>query len=160
MAAPVTTDSVWRAVSDQLFAVLSYVTPRGHARSAGIVYVVRDRRLYIGTGTASWKARHIAKNPQVALTVCIAKRVPLMPWIKIPDATISFHGTARLTSLDDTDREVLAALYRGMDVDDTFKQDNVVIEVTPEGDFVTYGVDVSLLTMRRPDDARGRAPVC
>ena len=50
-----------------MFAVLSYVTPKSHARSAGIVYTVRDRVLYIGTGKDSWKAKHIVRNPNVAL---------------------------------------------------------------------------------------------
>ena len=34
MTAPVTTDSVWNALGSNLFAVLSWVNPRGAARSA------------------------------------------------------------------------------------------------------------------------------
>jgi hypothetical protein len=34
-----------------------------------------------------------------------------------------------------------------------------LIEVVPEGEFVTYGVGVSLQKMRDPDLARGRVPV-
>jgi hypothetical protein len=34
-----------------------------------------------------------------------------------------------------------------------------VIEVTPEKDFLTYGVGVPLMKMRDPEEARGRAPV-
>ena len=48
MPAPVTTESVWRALSANMFGVLSWLAPGG-ARSAGIVYVVRDRKLLIGT---------------------------------------------------------------------------------------------------------------
>ena len=35
----------------------------------------------------------------------------------------------------------------------------VLIEVTPEGDFVTYGIGVSLMAMRDAEQAHGRAPV-
>jgi hypothetical protein len=34
-----------------------------------------------------------------------------------------------------------------------------IIEVIPAGDFVTYGVGISLSEMRYPEKARGRAPV-
>jgi hypothetical protein len=159
MPAPVTTDLVWRTMERELFAVLAWVTPGGEARSTGVVYVVHDRKLYVGTGATSWKAKQIAKNPRVAMTVCMARRVPLMPWIQVPDATIALHGVARLLEVGSVDPQVLKKLYRGMEVDEAFKADNVVLEIVPEGDFVTFGVGVSLLTMRRPADARGRAPV-
>lgn len=158
MPAPITTDYVWSEVEKRLFAVLSYVTPRGEARSAGIVYVVRDRTLYIGTGKDSWKARHIAKNPSVALNVNIPKRIPFVPWVKIPDATISFAGRARVLPLDETDPKILDALLQGMVDDPEIREGNAVLEVRPVGDFVTYGVGVPLLAMRDPKKASGRAP--
>jgi len=37
--------------------------------------------------------------------------------------------------------------------------DSCLIEVTPQGEFVTYGVGVSLMEMRDPAKARGRAAV-
>ena len=50
MPANITTDQVWREVEKRSFAVLGYVTPKGEARTAGIVYTVRDRQVYIVTG--------------------------------------------------------------------------------------------------------------
>ena len=37
--------------------------------------------------------------------------------------------------------------------------DSCLIEVTPQKEFITYGIGVSLLEMRDPAQARGRAPV-
>lgn len=34
-----------------------------------------------------------------------------------------------------------------------------LIEITREKEFITYGVGVSLMTMRHPSKARGRVPV-
>jgi len=34
-----------------------------------------------------------------------------------------------------------------------------VLEIEPTGDFITYGIGVSLMQMRFPEKARGRAPV-
>jgi len=37
--------------------------------------------------------------------------------------------------------------------------ENCMLEIRPTGHFVTYGVGVSLMDMRDPEKARGRAPV-
>lgn len=158
MPAFVDADFVWSEIGKRLFAVLSYVNPKGHARSAGIVYVVRDRVLYVGTGKDSWKAKHIARNPNVALCVNIPKRIPFLPWIKIPDATISFSAAARVLSVEETSPEIIDALLKGMVDDPALRETTCVLEVRPVGDFVTYGVGVPLLDMRDPEKARGRAP--
>jgi len=159
MPAQVTSELVWNEVQKRLFAVLSYVNPKGQARSAGIVYVVRDRVLYIGTEKGSWKAKHVAGNPNVALCVNIPKRIPFLPWIKIPDATISFSATARVLTVDETSPEIIDVLLKGMVDDPALRETTCVLEVRPTGDFVTYGVGVPLLDMRDPEKARGRAPV-
>lgn len=153
-----TTAQVWEALEKELFAVIGMVTARGEARTAGVVYVVHERKLYVSTGRASWKARHIAQNPSVSITVPIAKRIPFLPWIKIPAATITFAGTATVHDLDGLPAGVWHKLYRGAETDLDTRADTCVIEVVPEKDFVTYGVGVSLMTMRRPEKARGRAP--
>lgn len=59
MPAPISSDLVWKEIEKRSFAVLSYVNPKSQARSAGIVYVVIDRVLYVRVAKASWKAKHI-----------------------------------------------------------------------------------------------------
>jgi uncharacterized pyridoxamine 5'-phosphate oxidase family protein len=159
MAAVLTSDRVWRELEKQLFAVLGYVTPAGRARTIGIVFVVRDRELYIVTDRNSWKARHIEPNPHVSLTVTIPKRIPLAPWLRIPAATISFQGEASLQSMDETPPEITRSLTRGLEDLEQYRTRICILRVRPCGEFVTYGVGVPLLTMRRPEAARGRAPV-
>jgi hypothetical protein len=159
MPANVTGEEVWREVSKGIFAVLGYVTPRGEARTAGIVYTVREREVYVATGRNSWKARHIARNPGVSLTVTIPKRIPFLPWVKIPPATISFQGQASVHELGEVPAEISRALLRGLEVTLEVQKEVCVIRIRPAGQFVTYGVGVSLPTMRKPEAARGRAPV-
>src|SRR5215217_1176342 len=89
MTLQLTTAQVWQEIEANLFAVLGMVTPTGEARTAGIVYVVDDHKLYIGTDKAAWKTKHIVGNPHVSITIPIAKRIPFLPWIKIPAATIT-----------------------------------------------------------------------
>ena len=76
MSVQLTSAQVWAAIEKELFAVLGMVTAKHESRTVGIVYVVRDRRLYIGTGTETWKTRHITQNPHVSMTIPIHKSIP------------------------------------------------------------------------------------
>lgn len=159
MSLQLTTNQVWEAIEKESFAVVGMVTAKNEARTVGIVYVVRDRKLYFGSFIEAWKVRHMADNPHVSLTVAIDKRIPLMPWIKIPAATITFSGRAHVLEIGELPPDLVQAVFSNKDVDEQFLADSCVIEVTPEKDFITYGVGVSLLQMRDPNKARGRAAV-
>lgn len=69
-----TTEQVWEAVESEYFAVIGMVTAKYEARTVGLVYVVRDRKLYFGSFKKMWKVRHIAANPNVSLTVPVDRR--------------------------------------------------------------------------------------
>lgn len=56
-------------------------------------------------------------------------------------------------------REVLAKLYRSVAKDAQAMAASCVIEVTPQRDFITYGVGMPLMQMRFPEKARGRVAV-
>ncbi len=155
MSLQLTSQQVWENVAKNSFAVLGVVTANDEPRTVGIVYVVDDHKLYIGAEKTAWKTKHIEGNPHVSVTVPIPKRVPLMPWIKVPAATITFSGTAKILEKQDVGAELLEELYRH----DEGRGRWCAIEVTPAKDFITYGVGVSLLTMRSPAKSRSRAPV-
>jgi uncharacterized pyridoxamine 5'-phosphate oxidase family protein len=159
MTVQLTAEQVWKEIEENLFAVLGMVTPTGEARTAGIVYVVDDGKLYIGAAKAAWKVKHIARNPHVSLTIPIATRIPFLPWIKIPAATITFSGVANVLEHRDVKAEVLKKLYRDVVKDEKALAESCVIEVIPQEDFITYGVGVPLMQMRFPEKARGRVAV-
>lgn len=152
-------DQVWEQIDKQLFAVLGVVTKDGEARTVGIVYVEYEGKLYITSQKDAWKVKHIAQNPHVSLTVPIHKRIPFLPWIKIPAATITFSGEAIILNTGEVSPEVLSKLTRGMELSEEDKASMGIIEVTPVGNFVTYGVGVSLMDMRDPHKARGRVAI-
>jgi hypothetical protein len=154
-----TSEQVWTELKKELFAVLGMVTPKGEARTIGIVYIVHGRKLYIATNKDSWKARHIQRNPHVSLTVPIAKRIPFLPWIKIPAATITFSGTAKVLEPQNLGPDVLHALLQGTEKDTQKLAGMAVLEVEPAGEFITYGVGIPLMEMRFPEKARRRAPI-
>jgi general stress protein 26 len=154
-----TSEQVWEVIEKHNFGVLAMVTAKGEARTAGIVYILDERRLYIGTWTKMWKVRHVTQNPSVSVTIPIHKRVPFMPWIKVPAATITFSGRADVHAALDVPRALLAKLYHGVAEDREKMARYSLIEVTPEKEFLTYGIGMSLLDMRDPQKARRRVPV-
>jgi general stress protein 26 len=159
MTQQLASDQVWDALKKELFAVLGVVTARGEARTIGIVYIVHDHKIYLSTEKDAWKTRHVQSNPHVSLTVPIAKRIPLMPWIKIPAATITFSGKAQVFEAKNMAGDILQALFHGLASDPEKLATMSVLEVEPLGDFVTYGIGIPLMQMRYPEKARGRAPV-
>ncbi len=159
MTTQISSETVWQAIEKNMFAVLGMVTSKGEARTAGIVYIVHNRQLYISTQTQAWKTRHIAQNPSVSLTVAIPKSIPFMPWIQIPAATITFCGQATVQDADKVSPEILKKLFRGLQLDSDVVKTASVITVRPTGEFVTYGIGVSLMDMRFPEKARGRAQI-
>ena len=159
MTQQLTSEQVWNELEKEIFAVLGMVNSKGEARTVGIVYVVHDHKIYISTRSDEWKTRHVKNNPNVSITVPIAKRIPMMPWIKIPAATITFSGKAKVFEAKNVESDVLHTLLRGLESDSEKVAGMSVLEIEPLGDFVTYGIGVPLMQMRFPEKARGRAPV-
>lgn len=155
----VTTEQVWHEVERANFAVIGMVNAHGQARTAGVVIAAENRRVYFSSGRQAWKIRHIQANSYVSLTVAIPKRVPLLPMIKVPAATITFHGEARLIDAREVSSGVVKALTGGLELDEDTARDMAFVEIQPEGDFVTYGVGLRVDKMRDTAFARGRAPV-
>ena len=154
---PVTTEQVWKAIDDAFFGVLAFVNRDGQPRTAGVNYAVGGRSLYISTDTDSWKVRHIAANPNVSMTVTVPKRVPFLPFIKVPAATITFRGEAEILGVSDVDPSVFARLGRGKERDPAVLAATAVIHIIPRGDFLTFGIGMPITQMRKHAEARGRA---
>jgi hypothetical protein len=153
-----TGERVWRTLAKASFAVVSYVTPRGEPRSSGVLYSTVGRRLYVVVAAGSWKARHIAASGQVAVTVPVRRGGVLALLLPIPPATISFPASAVVHPAGSLDERSLPRQLAAL-VPAERRAASQVIEIRPEGHFVTYGVGVSLRQMRDPALARGRVPV-
>jgi hypothetical protein len=157
-AAAPTTEQVWKHITQQSFAVLSYVTPSGEPRSSGVVYVAAPGRLYVAVAPDSWKARHIPATGQVAVTVPVRRGGLLSLIWPIPPATISFYARAVVHTRESLDvRSVSSQLATLVPAERLV--DTRIIEIFPEGRFLTYGIGVPLLKMRTPELARAHVPV-
>ena len=153
MSLPTTANEIWPHIEKWPFAVLSFVTPSGESRSAGVMYKVKERAVYVLTGPNTWKAKHIRSNPNVSVTVTI-QRLPIRIRM-MPPAVITFSGTADVLEMADVDDAIREALTRGIDE----MSDVCAIKVIPKGNFVTYGIGVPAMTMRHPEQSLARVPV-
>ena len=152
------TEQIWDAIGEGSFAVISYVTPSGEPRSSGVMYKAVGQRLYVVVAPDSWKAKHIAVTGNVAMTVPVRRGGVLSLIFPIPPATISFHGTATVHQGDSVKvGSVVKELENLLPAER--RTSASVIEITPEGSFVAYGIRVSLNDMRDPNKARARLPV-
>jgi Pyridoxamine 5'-phosphate oxidase len=157
-ALPVTSEQIWHEMEKGSFAVVSYVTPAGAPRASGVMYKVVDRRLYVVVAPDSWKAKHIARDGRVAMTIPVRRGGLLSLVFPIPPATISFHGKATVHA-GDSPRVRAVVEQLGDLLPAERRASSSVIEIVPEGWFVTYGIGVSLNEMRDPQVARARVPV-
>lgn len=151
-------EMIWRALAKASFAVLSHVTPAGEPRSSGVVFRVVDRRMYVAVAEDSWKARHIAANGRVAVTVPVRRGGIMSLLLPIPPATISFAGAAVVHPAGPLPAGPVADQLRPL-LPPQRLASCCLIEIVPRGDFVTYGVGLPLMQMRIPDLARARVPV-
>jgi hypothetical protein len=159
-AAPsrLTSEEVWREIAKASFAVLGYVTPRGEPRASGVLFKTVGRRLYVVVAPESWKARHIAAGGRVSVTVPVRRGGLLSLVLPIPPATVSFHGSAIVHPAGSPQVRSLTAELASL-LPAERQASSSVIEIVPEGAFVTYGLGVSLKEMRDPAAARARVPV-
>ena len=151
-------EEIWRAISNASFAVISYVTPGGEPRSTGVVYATAGRHLYMAVAPDSWKGKHIATNGHVSVTVLVRRGGLMSLLFPIPPATISFHGTATVRPAGWLQQSLVGEDLVGL-LPPERREAARVIEIVPEGAFLTYGVGVSLTGMRHPDVALRRVPV-
>jgi hypothetical protein len=154
----VTGAAVWQALAKASFAVLSHVSAAGEPRSSGVVYGVADRRLFVAVAADGWKARQIASGDEVAVTVPVRRGGLLALCLPIPPATITFHARATVHPAGSLDIGSISGDLEKL-VPEARKTGSCVLELVPEGRFLTYGIGVPLMAMADPALAIARVPV-
>ena len=157
-SALVSSEVVWHALAKASFAVVGHVNAAGEPRSSGVVYGVADRRMYIAVAADGWKARQVVTGQEVAVTVPVRRGGILALLLPIPPATITFHARATVHPAGSLDIGSVSKDL-GKLVPAARKAGSCVIELVPEGRFLTYGIGVSLMDMANPARALARVPV-
>jgi hypothetical protein len=149
---------VWREITKASFAILSHVTPAGEPRSSGVVYGVAGRHLYLAIAPQSWKARQISDGQDVAVTVPVRRGGLLSLLAPIPPATVSFHARVIVHPPNTLDVRSVSKKFESL-VPQERRAVATILELVPEGTFLTYGIGVSLRAMVDPVAAQGHTPI-
>ncbi len=152
-----TAEQVWNELGQASFAVISYVTAAGKPRASGVMCAAVDHRVYVVTAADSWKARQISDGDEVAVTVPIRRGGLLSLVLPIPPATVSFHGTARVHPAGSVSIESVSKKFASLLPAE--RRNGCLLELVPDGSFLTYGLGVSLQDMRKPAAALAHVPI-
>lgn len=154
-------DEDWHAIDHASFAVLAvlaHTNAAGEPRTSGVVYAVVDRHLYVAVAPDGWKARQIADGDPVSVTVTVRRGGLLSLVFPIPPATITFQARAIVHPAGSMVASELPEPLRAL-VPAERTTSAMLLELVPEGRFVTYGIGVSLNQMRDPVASRALVPV-
>ncbi len=145
---------ILRTIAKKSFCTLATTSPADRPHSAGVVYSAVGTSLWIHTLTTSRKARNIAANPHVGVTIPF-RRMPAGP-----PFTIHFQARAELVAMDDP--RVAALLERGelkkiaghgaLDI-----PDGVFVEIVPTGAIHSYGPGARTIDLIRDPLNHGAA---
>jgi hypothetical protein len=152
-----TAADVWRVIGKNSFAVLSHVTASGEPRSSGVVYGTDNGQVLIAVSAASWKARMISDGQLLAITIPVRRGGIFSLVAPIPPAAISFRARATVCKPGTLDRASLPKKFARL-LPPSLEQ-TCLLRLTPEGNFLTYGIGVSVMTMRDPEASLARVPV-
>ena len=156
-ARSLTTDRIWRVLEKTAFAVISFVTPEGEPRSSGVVCALARRHLYVVTASGSWKARQISDGDPVSVTVPVRRGGLLSLIAPIPPATATFLTRATVHPAGSVSIESVSKGLASLLPPE--RKSGCLLELAPEGAFLTYGGGVSLRDMAKPAAAIARVPV-
>jgi general stress protein 26 len=140
-------DQVAKALGKRSFCVLATASPSGRPHVAGVLYQAIGTTLYVNTSRDSRKARNVADNPHVAVSIPI-RRLP----VGGPPSTVQFQGRADILALDDPDiaRMVESGELKNITSHGELDHpDGCFLRITPLRRITTYGLGMSLLKLIR-----------
>lgn len=150
----VTPEQAVRLMKKRSYAVLASTSDAHRSHSAGVLYALSDRALFVSTLRSSRKARNIASNPHVGVTIPV-RRVP----VGGPPSALMFQARAALLDLDDTElleRAATGELTAVTSHGELDLADGVFVRIALPRRLLTYGLGMSLVALiRDPLNAGG-----
>lgn len=145
-------DEIRSAIAKRSFATLATTSPAQRPHAAGVLYADVDGVLYVSTLRSSRKARNVAANRHVFVSIPV-RRIPF----GAPPSTIQFAATAEVLAADDPDVVALARAGRLEAITghgELDLPDGCILRITPGRTVHTYGIGMSLLALaKNPLDA-------
>jgi general stress protein 26 len=143
---PAQVERTLRAIRRRSFAVLASVSPAGHPHAAGVAYCAVGTTLYVNTLRTSRKARNVAAERRVALTIPV-RRVPIGP-----PFSVQLQADATIVAMDDpeiTDLVAAGQLKKITAHGELLEPDGCFLRIEPGARIHTYGIGVPVLAVAR-----------
>jgi hypothetical protein len=144
---------VRKAVAKRSFAVLATASDDGRSHAAGVLYAVAEGNLWISTLRSSRKAKNVAGNPRVAITIPV-RRLPVGP-----PSSVQLQAKAEVVDVDDAELRRLAAsgaLKKVTSHGELELADGCFLRVALPERVPVYGLGMSLWRLMRDPLAAGR----
>ena len=135
-------DEVVQAIAAGSHCTLASVSSRHRPHVATVIYQAIGATLYVNTSRDSRKARNVADNPHVAVSIPIY-RLP----VEAPPSTVQFQGRADILAFDDPDIVPLLEAERLPNITSHGEldyPDGCFLRITPGKRLTTYGLGMSL----------------
>jgi hypothetical protein len=149
-----TLPAVQRAIARRMFCTLGTASARHRPHAASVIYAEVEGALWLSTMRSSRKARNIAANHHVSISIPV-RRLPVGP-----PSSIQFASTAELRELDDPEALDLAAAGRLKAITghgELQLDGGCLVRVAPPDTYHTYGLGLPLHRLiRDPLNAAGR----
>ena len=137
---------VRKVIASKTFATLATTSPAGRPHVSGVLYDEVDGALWVHTMRSSRKARSIAANPHVAVSIPFRK-LPVGP-----PYTVQFQGTAGLVDMHDPEVVGLVATgalktvsaHGALD-----EPDGVFVRIVPGRTVHSYGLGANPIDLVR-----------
>lgn len=143
-------------ISRNHYCILATLSKDGRPHSTGVIYCAKRLDLYIYTEPDHTKARNVALNPNVAVTIPVWGHQ--LFWV--PPQSIQFQGIANILPADDPVAKKVyefKVLFMKMNITD---EKGCFIHVRPTKYIYTYGVGVPRMTMaKHPKEANKKTPI-
>lgn len=140
------------AIAKRSFATLGTTSASHRPHAVAVLFAPVGDVLYVSTLRSSRKAKNIAANPHVFVSIPV-RRIP----VGAPPSTIQFAAIAELLPVDDPDVTSLARtgqLKRITSHGELDLPDGCIVRIVPDQKIHTYGLGMSLYTLaKNPLDA-------
>ncbi len=140
------------AIAKRSFATLATTSPQHRPHAAAVLYAAVDDVLYVSTIRSSRKARNIAANPDVFVSIPV-RRIPF----GAPPSSIQFAATAELLPPDHPDVVSLTRAGKLQAITshgELALPDGCIVRIVPGATIHTYGLGMSLRALaKNPLDA-------
>lgn len=138
-----------------MWLIISTVDKYNNPHSCVVVYQSDGEDIYIQTGASTLKAKNIKYNNNVSITIPFRKNL-IHKLIPAPPAELHFTATAEIISKDNKKaRKVLKKFIKAAE-NVKNEDEKIWIKIIPSKTICTYGVGVSLLSMKKPEKARNK----